>query len=185
MSHLPVPSDGHACCTSLKRYVEKAEQEMGAALNSSRKFASQAAAYATALDEFKVRVACRGVPRASWWSPERGHRRWVGRCPLRTCVGLPSTRPRSCPLPPAMCVQARWSWLTRWRSPVRARGRAGNAMSARCSHPVCVPGTAFNAWHDLAAFQSQEVTKFLSSTFETGVARVRRRQRPFGCRHAL
>ena len=84
-----------------------------------------------------------------------------------------------------MCVQARWSWLTRWRSPVRARGRAGNAMSARCSHPVCVPGTAFNAWHDLAAFQSQEVTKFLSSTFETGVARVRRRQRPFGCRHAL
>lgn len=62
MSHLPVPSDGHACCTSLKRYVEKTEQEMSAALNSSRKFASQAAAYATALDEFKVRVACCRVP---------------------------------------------------------------------------------------------------------------------------
>lgn len=56
MSHLPVPSDGHACCTSLKKYIEAAERDANATQAAAKKFAERSVAYAAALDEFKVCV---------------------------------------------------------------------------------------------------------------------------------
>ena len=55
MNHLPVPSDGHACCTSLKKYIEAAERDADATQAAAKKFAERSVAYAAALDEFKVR----------------------------------------------------------------------------------------------------------------------------------
>ena len=56
MRHLPVPADGHACCTTLKRYTEEAEKHATVTFTAALKFVERSIAYAQAMEEFKATI---------------------------------------------------------------------------------------------------------------------------------